>query len=437
MTSRILYRPRVSSFASAMFPRLFLPRGVLRRFLFRFPGALLHAGVGLRPRGVAGLRRREIETGVDFEDLRELAAAPGKPAQEAKGKGRVLAGSHLVGLVGEALLERALQQFERGVEFAGVVFRHPVGERPFGRGARRPCLGLRRRRFGQLGAHAAIDRAPDRVTGLGRGEIEVGVDLHRLAEFVGALLPAIRNAVDEREVLARRRLLAPGQHAMIERSGEALARIVVIAELVLAQPGREVLLGLVPQLRLGDFRHRRLPERFAHRAASRNQNGQRHRRYQSARMGCRHLNTCRIVTSPRDFTWTTSTRGAKLVLRISILYLPGGSLRFFIGGLTPRDLPLMKTSPQGTIARCKVPGAASADFLDSGFTPAAWAPCCAAAAVFPGPVSGLVAVALTSWGGAAAVRTDGAGGLRATSNATSNTMTAPSAPPATVTLRRS
>lgn len=65
-------------------------------------------------------------------------------------------------------------------------------------------------------------------------------------------------------------------------------------------------------------------------------------------------------------------------------YLPGASLRLFKGGLTPRDLLLTSTSPQGRMATDTATGALLAAGI-GGFA--------AAFAVAPGLVSGLAAFA--------------------------------------------
>ena len=53
----------------------------------------------------------------------------------------------------------------------------------------------------------------------------------------------------------------------------------------------------------------------------------------------RHWNLCLTVTSSRALRSRVSVCAANVVLRTSILYFPGSSLRDFIGGVTPRDLP--------------------------------------------------------------------------------------------------
>jgi len=224
-----------------------------------------------------------------------------------------------------------------------------------------------------------------------RGEIEFRIDLHRLAEFVPASGLASADAVDERQVLAGGRLLVPREQAVIERGIEAPLRLVEAAALVLAQPEGQALPRLVAQLLFGDARHRRLRRLLAHRGASGQQRRRRDHRQESrcsrshahsfsnpdgpgdcARQSPRrrsghprhrappqasgrrkngHLNTCRRVTSSRDFTWMIATYGANVVLRTSILYFPGASFRFLMGGLTACDLPFTSTSPQGAIDR--------------------------------------------------------------------------------------
>src|SRR6185295_11960135 len=73
---------------------------------------------------------------------------------------------------------------------------------------------------------------------------------------------------------------------------------------------------------------------------------------------CAHWNLCLRVISSRAFTSTFSLWAGKVVLRNSILYLPGSSLMNFFGGDTPCDLPFTYTSPHGLMSRNTVAGGA-------------------------------------------------------------------------------
>src|SRR6185312_3907695 len=120
---------------------------------------------------------------------------------------------------------------------------------------------------------------------------------------------------------------------------------------------------------LGDLRRHRLRlllgrELLA--GCERKHRGEEERRASEAGERRFHWNLYLTVTSSRALSSRFSTCGAKVVLRTSILYLPGSSLSDFIGGVTPRDLPFTKISPQGCTANTSVAGG-SAGFADSAF----------------------------------------------------------------------
>src|SRR5262249_17683540 len=86
------------------------------------------------------------------------------------------------------------------------------------------------------GLHVLEDRAPDRVPGFGRREVEGRVEGERLAELLAAPVGAVFRAVDEGEVLVRGDLVLAAQ-ALIERGLQALRRRQVIAVVVLLEAG--------------------------------------------------------------------------------------------------------------------------------------------------------------------------------------------------------
>src|SRR3954466_13657218 len=77
-------------------------------------------------------------------------------------------------------------------------------------------------------------RAPHRVPGFRRLQVERRIDLERLAKLVAALPLALRGAVDEGEMLVRARAL-PVAQPLAQRALEILGRLVVLARLVLLQ----------------------------------------------------------------------------------------------------------------------------------------------------------------------------------------------------------
>src|ERR1700682_1410475 len=118
-------------------------------------------------------------------------------------------------------------------------------------------------------------------------------------------------------------------------------------------------------------------------------------------MGAHYWNLCLTVISSRAFRSRFSIWAGNVVLRTSILYLPGSSLMNFFGGVTPCDLPLTKISPHGDTLNTNVAGmtlgagglsaaaalAASAAFtaaLPSAFTASPLAASALAASAFAG-----------------------------------------------------
>src|SRR5205823_5955236 len=89
-----------------------------------------------------------------------------------------------------------------------------------------------------FGFHRPERRAPRRIAGLGRRQLELRAEGERLAELVAAGAGAPRRAVDEGEVLEGAGALVVAQ-LLAERGFEALARRRIIAVVVLLQPGAQ------------------------------------------------------------------------------------------------------------------------------------------------------------------------------------------------------
>src|SRR5688572_15021335 len=305
---------------------------------------------------MARFRRREVEVGVDVVDPDESLAAHAPLVGEALREGDVLERLHLVGLVLEAELHRRLEDALRFRVVAGVVLHQAVLQRLLGLVEGEERLAPLRFALGnELRAHAAVQGTPDRMAVLGGREGELRIDLEGAAEFAAALLLAARDAVREGEVLARPRLVAFRQHAVLEREVEGLHGVVVLACLVLPDPQDELLGGARAQHVLGDLRGGRrglVGGRRQRARGSQQRQGERGAR-------AHHWNLWRTVTSSRAFRSRFSACTGKVVLRTSILYLPGSSLSDFMGGVTPRDLPFTKISPQGDTANTSVAGTAA------------------------------------------------------------------------------
>src|SRR3954468_22472749 len=93
----------------------------------------------------------------------------------------------------------------------------------------------------QAGAGAAEHRSPDRMAGFALVELESGVDLQDLAEFLAALALLIGHAIHEREVLVRVDLVALEGEPLVDASLEQALSVLVVAALVRADPCGEVL----------------------------------------------------------------------------------------------------------------------------------------------------------------------------------------------------
>ena len=88
------------------------------------------------------------------------------------------------------------------------------------------------------GLDRAEDRTPDRVPGLGGGQLHLRVDIEREAKLVPAAIGVARGAIDEREVLVRAHAVRIPQ-TKLQRRLQVLGRRGVLAVVVLAYAGRE------------------------------------------------------------------------------------------------------------------------------------------------------------------------------------------------------
>src|SRR5262249_11564832 len=122
---------------------------------------------------------------------------------------------------------------------------------------------------------------------------------------------------------------------------EVLHRVVVVARVVLLHAVGKLLLRALAQRRLADLRDRYglVGIRLRQLGARGREQGRGQRRVTQGGSVCAHWNLCLRVISSRAFTSTFSVWAGKVVLRNSILYLPGSSLMNFFGGDTPWDLP--------------------------------------------------------------------------------------------------
>src|SRR6266480_877770 len=188
------------------------------------------------------------------------------------------------------------------------------------------------------------DRSPDRVARFRGGEVHGRVHGESLAELVAALTFAARDAVDEREVLVRRHLV-PVAEPLVQGALQVLRRLGVLAILVLLQTGGE------RRLTLGGLEY---VANVAHRVGrARGEGGEGHGTDERSN---HHRNLCWIFFASPAFKLIFSTWLGKVELRISIVCDPEEISSRRSGGLTPRLLPSMTTSPQGVTASSSRPG---------------------------------------------------------------------------------
>src|SRR6185295_13454248 len=190
---------------------------------------------------------------------------------------------------------------------------------------------------------AGLDRAehaaPHGVVRLLGREVHPGVDRERLLEVLAALPLAAGDAVDEREVLVGRDPVALPQ-ALLDRALQALLGLLVLPVLVLLEPGAERLLRLG---RLEEALH------LAHDGIGSLAAGEGNEQHKDERSG-HFRNLCLILIASPAFTFSLSTWLGKVELRSSIVCEPAGISSVRRGGLTPRLLPSISTSPQGSTA---------------------------------------------------------------------------------------
>src|SRR5262245_17328923 len=84
--------------------------------------------------------------------------------------------------------------------------------------------------FGRL--DGAEYRTPDRVARLGLAQVERGVELERLLEFVAALLNAAGRAMDERQILVGAHAVGLEDQSLVEARLQELRRVHELAVLV-------------------------------------------------------------------------------------------------------------------------------------------------------------------------------------------------------------
>src|SRR6267142_2281264 len=291
--------------------------------------ARLHRAEHRPPDRMAGFGGLEFQLGVGVQRLAEFIPAGPLAAGGAMDERQVLVRIRPF-LLGEPFVDGALEGLRRLVVVARLVLLHRQLER--------------RRRALQRAEH----RAPGRMAGLRRSELELRVDGQRLAELLAAGPLAAHGAVNEGEVLVRVGALAVGQ-AEVDGALQVARCLGVPAVLVLAQAAREragALGGLenvrdpqvVPDGRVGTARE-----------GEETNDGQRRKS---------HRKRCRIFTASPAFTSTRSTRAGKVELRISMVCMPGATSSTRSGGLTPRRLPSTSTSPQGATASSRRPAPA-------------------------------------------------------------------------------
>src|SRR5581483_2235223 len=201
-------------------------------------------------------------------------------------------------------------------------------------------------------------RSPGGMAGLGRGQLESGIEGQHLAKFVAAGTFAPRSAVYEGEVFVRAHGFLVVQPE-IDRSLQVARGVGIRALIVLADSGL--------QRGSADARFHQIAPGLRAARSKQQENGQ--------RAQC-HRKRCLILTASPGFISTCSTWDGKVELRISTVCAPGASSRLRSGGLTPRLLPSTSTSPQGATAsssRAAPAAGGLSDFLGSFFDDASGA----------------------------------------------------------------
>src|SRR5215471_3140289 len=97
--------------------------------------------------------------------------------------------------------------------------------------------------FGRL--DGAEYRTPDRVARLGLAQVERGVEVERLLEFVAALLNAARRAMNERQVLVGAHAVGLEDQTLVEARLQELRRVHEFAVLVGSHSEVQLLLALI------------------------------------------------------------------------------------------------------------------------------------------------------------------------------------------------
>src|SRR5215467_6154808 len=80
--------------------------------------------------------------------------------------------------------------------------------------------------------YRAEHRTPDRVAGLVLTQVERGVEVERLPEFVAALRDAVRRAVDERQVLVGPNAVGSAAQTLVKARLQELRRVRELAVFV-------------------------------------------------------------------------------------------------------------------------------------------------------------------------------------------------------------
>src|SRR4051812_48125243 len=262
----------------------------------------------------------ELERGIDGQCAAELIAALALAARGAVNKCEMLVGvGALLGTEGFA--QCALEILRRFIVVAGFVLLQRELE---GRGG---------------GFHLDENRAPRRVAGFRRSELEIRIQGEGPAKLFATQALAAGGAMDERKVLVRPRTFAIGQPE-VDRRLQVAAGFGVVAVFVLAQARAQ---------HTGSLAGLEEPAQRRRGACGEREHGD------ERGSANRHLNRWRIFTASPAFTCTFSTCTGKVELRISTVCAPAGRSSTRSGGLTPRLRPSTSTSPQGATASSRRP----------------------------------------------------------------------------------
>src|SRR6185436_5540509 len=278
-----------------------------------------------------GLGRGELQRRIQGERLAELLATGGDAVVRALDEREVLVGVDLV-LRRQAAIERDLQALRRGVVVSIVELLQADAERS--------GFGLERTEH----------RAPDRMPGLGRRQLERRIGRERLAEILAARTGAAVGAMDEGEMLVGVGALAVA-YPEVERALQAFRRCDVLAFVVLAHALAQRRASLARREHSLQLRARR-------EGCDQDRGGG----------GARHLKRWRIRTASPGFTCTFCTKAGKVELRISMVWAPGGTSNALVPELMPRLLPSMRTSPHGVTTSSSFPCAPAAGFAVLAFS---------------------------------------------------------------------